>query len=863
MKRNRRPVIVALSALLLVLCMLCLGACRKQVQNSDEELPPDDGELVTVTGIDGYKIIRPDNASTSVRTETGLFYSALKEFFPGLIVDVDYTKEPKPVVNDDYEILIGATNRKESEDAKAFGNAQAGDKWYYLGVHGNKIVITGADDEGVLAAIRYFTKYYAKAKEDGAVEMPKQVCRAYNQYEPRVVSTNAQDVFVISADVGAVPYLADRTGQRDMADVIQQALNDVAAIGGGVVYLPAGTYRLTKQIKVPSYVSLRGDYVDPDKGDMSTGTVLVLDGEGTHKNYSSVLISETSAIEGLTFYYDKQNVKSPVEYSPTVELSGSMITIKDCNFVNSWYAIYGGARAKGMMTLENVKGTALWRGMDNDQSADICVTTDLYFSPTYWAGAGAAFGAPKEEDIRRVMAQNESIGFTLGDCDRDTYENVLLDGFATGVYNREPTRGGVCGSWYNVNIINAKIGMNMYGISGAYGLLLTNCNIEADNAAICNDNSAMEDKRNCIVYLLGCTVKGSVSSGVKTMDIEGMDMDTSYTPISNRPTITKTTLYDVSKYGADRTGKEDVSTALQKALDDAASAGGGIVYLPAGLYRLEQPIEVGANTVLMGAFQAPQKGSDAFKGTVILATWGRMGDASSQASITVTGNNSGVADLTVYYPENGVSLTQTIDQSPVEYSYFIRCKGRANFVSELCMIAVSRGVHFDGANSFIADRISMTVYDTGIHATESVGGVISRIHTNGTYHNIGAKASSVLGADWMNDSSRVYELIDTHLRPRMTLIKIEDCEGIQIRHAFHYGAKTFLEATRSEIFMINCESGHIDKGKSLELGKKCNIRSVNFIRENPSEYISEEERSNTLRLYLFDCAFVPAVHVIR
>ena len=115
----------------------------------------------------------------------------------------------------------------------------------------------------------------------------------------------------------------------------------------------------------------------------------------------------------------------------------------------------------------------------------------------------------------------------------------------------------------------------------------------------------------------------------------------------------------------------------------------------------------------------------------------------------------------------------------------------------------------------------------------------------------------------MNESSRVYELIDTHLRPRMTLIKIEDCEGIQIRHAFHYGAKTFLEATRSEIFMINCESGHIDKGKSLELGKKCTIRSVNFIRENPSEYISEEERSNTLRLYLFDCAFVPAVHVIR
>ena len=145
----------------------------------------------------------------------------------------------------------------------------------------------------------------------------------------------------------------------------------------------------------------------------------------------------------------------------------------------------------------------------------------------------------------------------------------------------------------------------------------------------------------------------------------------------------------------------------------------------------------------------------------------------------------------------------------------------------------------------------------------TTGGVISRIHTNGTYHNIGAKASRVLGDDWMTDSSRVYDLIDTHLRPRMTLIKVDDCEGIQIRHAFHYGAKTFMDATRSDIFLLNCESGHIDEGKTFVLGQKCNIRSVNFIRENPAEYISEEDRSNVLRLYLFDCAYTPTVHVIR
>lgn len=864
MKRNQRYWAPALLAALLVLCLIGVCGCRKDPpQKNEEDVPPDDGELVTVTGIGSYKVIRPDNASTGVRTEAGVFYNTLKTLFPSLSIDVDYTKGPKPVVNDDYEILIGATNRKESEDALAFGNAQAGDKWYYLGVHGNKIVITGADDEGVLAAMRYFLRYYAAAKGDNTLEMPKQLCRAYDQYEPRVITTATGDAFVTAADVSAIPYMADWKGTRDASDIIQQAMNDVAAKGGGVVYLPAGTYRITKQMKVPAYVVLRGDYVDPDKGDMAKGTVILLDGEGTHKNQSSFLLAETSSVEGLTFYHEKQNVTSPIPYSPTVELAGSMVTVKDCNFVNSWYAIYGGARPKGMMTLDNVKGTALWRGMDNEQSADICVTTGLYFSPTYWAKAGTAFASPKEEDIRRAMTLNGSIGFSLGDCDRDTYEDVLLDGFATGVYNREPTRGGVCGSWYNVDIINAKTGMDMYGVSGAYGLLMTNCKISASGTAIYNDSSAIEDDKNSIIYLLGCTVEGSVSSGVKTMDLEGIDINSDYTPIGNRPTITATTMYDLSKYGADATGETDVSQALQKALNDAAAAGGGIVYLPAGLYRLEQPVEVRANTVLMGAYQAPQKGNDTFKGTIILATYGRGGDEGAKASITVTGNNSGVTNMTVYYPENGVSMTQTIDKSPVEYSYFIRCTGKANFVSEMCLIAASRGVHFEGANNFIADRLSMTVYDTGIRASMTTGGVISRIHTNGTYHNIGARASRVLGDDWMTDSSRVYDLIDTHLRPRMTLIKVDDCQGIQIRHAFHYGAKTFMDATRSEIFLLNCESGHIDEGKTFVLGKKCSIRSVNFIRENPAEYISEEERGNVLRLYLFDCAYTPAAHVIR
>lgn len=45
-------------------------------------------------------------------------------------------------------------------------------------------------------------------------------------------------------DVSLPPYNADKSGETDVTEVIQKALNDVGQAGGGVVYLPAGTYKV-------------------------------------------------------------------------------------------------------------------------------------------------------------------------------------------------------------------------------------------------------------------------------------------------------------------------------------------------------------------------------------------------------------------------------------------------------------------------------------------------------------------------------------------------------------------------------------------------------------------------------------------
>ncbi len=58
------------------------------------------------------------------------------------------------------------------------------------------------------------------------------------------------------------------------------------------------------------------------------------------------------------------------------------------------------------------------------------------------------------------------------------------------------------------------------------------------------------------------------------------------------PVITKN-LVDITQapYNADNTGNSDVTGLIQQALDDVGSAGGGVVYLPAGTYRIKTPAE--------------------------------------------------------------------------------------------------------------------------------------------------------------------------------------------------------------------------------------------------------------------------------
>ncbi|MBQ7337912.1 MAG: hypothetical protein IJW40_05590 [Clostridia bacterium] len=839
--------VIALLCLLLVISALV--GCTEQPEEPSVDTDvgdltstesPDDG--VSVAGLSEYTVVRTELGMTAEKNAATELASLMRDSCGYAAIVTDYIDAVEK------EILIGSTNRPESTAAMTWALSQVseGESWFYIGATDNKIVLTGTGDDGVAAAVRYFIMNYKDQIKSGAVQLPEQAVFTYRNGAPTLVSTEMgtrgeKDVFVATIDLGSAPYFADADGESDVTKVIAKALEDVGAMGGGVVYLPAGTYRISDTLTLPQNVTLRGDYVDPDQGRFDAGTVLLIDGKKFQENKNVLIMNQGTLAQGLAVYYEGQSLSEPVAYAATVSCNAGQgcWELRDLTLINSYDGISNNKTPNGMVTVDNAKGTVLHMGYEMQQRADISIGTDIYLSPKYWAAAGEAYNAPDEADIRAYMKGNGSIGFYLGDCDRDTYENILLDGFATGMYNREMTRAGLSGSYYKVRILDTKVGIEGHGIDTRYGLLLANCEIEASDVAV--NNATESDSAFCCVFLMNSTVKGELVGSVKQLTSEEGADDTVYRAKSRIAPEPAEKLFDLADYGADATGKTDVSAALQKALDDAAAAGGGIVYLRAGRYLLTQPVSIKGNNVqLLGCNLGTHTQNGALDtASILMVTYGRGGSEQDSAAITISGDNSGVTGFSVIYPENGVSSAEYETKAPAEYAYCIRATGKNTYVNFMCMIAVSRAVHFDGADDFICDRLLMTVWDNGVKANDC-DGVISRIHTNGTYHTLGTGCLPVLGNDWTyNGAEVVVKILDTHIVNRLTLIRLENCSSVQLLHVFHYGARQYMDASNSDIYVLNGESSRLT-GISFALHGNCDLTVINFMRPNPSEYLSQE-----------------------
>ncbi len=131
-------------------------------------------------------------------------------------------------------------------------------------------------------------------------------------------------------DVTKEPYKADHTGHEDVTDKIQEAINDAIDNGGGVVYLPAGTYKVSRSpekdaclLISDSRVILRGDGPDRtflynDTNEMRGNAIIKVLGGGS---WATVRGKVTSISQDLM----KPTNVIPVESADGFELGETVI----------------------------------------------------------------------------------------------------------------------------------------------------------------------------------------------------------------------------------------------------------------------------------------------------------------------------------------------------------------------------------------------------------------------------------------------------------------------------------------------------------------------------------------------------------
>jgi len=189
--------------------------------------------------------------------------------------------------------------------------------------------------------------------------------------------------------------------------------------------------------------------------------------------------------------------------------------------------------------------------------------------------------------------------------------------------------------------------------------------------------------------------------------------------------------YDVTMFGARGDGVTDDTAAFQEALDLAGDAGGGIVRVPRGTYKIAGHLSVPMAVTLEGMWQAPPshpglRDSGAPKpeyGTVLLAVEGR-GSEDATPFISLS-DNATLKGFVIFYPE------QDREGIPEPYPWTIRIRGTNAAVLDVELLNPYRAIDARRAHRHLIRNVHGQPLRLGILVDEIYDiGRIENVHFN-------------------------------------------------------------------------------------------------------------------------------------
>jgi len=650
------------------------------------------------------------------------------------------------------------------------------------------------------------------------------------------------------ASVNGVDEGLDNTGAQDCTAKIQELLDKLAnvtnpdknsdqGIGnrgavenltGGVLYLPEGKYRVNGTIIIPRGVTLRGDWVKPEKGQAVKGTVIMAYGNAGDDDELKALFTmqPSTQICNLSIFYPEQDPGNVTKYPPSIlygqkgYFGNDYCNVRNVTLVNSYKGVmFSTYNNGGCPNIFGLYGTPLYQGVLMDRIADVGRFDHIDFSPAYWAGA--SLGNVYSESEIKNYTYNNGTGFVMRRNDWSYTCNYTCEGYKTafsaertpvampdGTPIDEAGRGRPNGHNYSFNINDCQCAIDIQASSNS-GIMFTRinvydcveavryssdtegavqfyeCNFSSDGTSVTIDEGASMPLmfKDCVidgnVNVLGgqlvadaTTFNGDVhvvagarallTGNVYNGEFENKSLFKNV--ISDKSTFAQelpefkqvwmeipetkpvqANLFIVTdeEYGAqpintnDRVNPDglstakDASAAIQKALDAAKAAGGGIVYLPPGHYRMDGTLTIPEGVELKGSsdIASVPRGNGA-----IFEVFCGLGNENGTPFITME-ENSGIRGITINYPEQD-------DPTNVKlYPYAVR-GNKDVYIVNLALRATYKGIDLftNKCDNHYVDYISGHCFTNVVRVGgNSENGLISNIQCNSIAYAYGCQ----------------------------------------------------------------------------------------------------------------------------
>ncbi len=305
---------------------------------------------------------------------------------------------------------------------------------------------------------------------------------------PRVVKTHYPTEDLVIATAVATDYGVKADGATDDSAALQQAIAQVAAAGGGVLFLPEGRYRLDGPITVKETVTLRGDWTSPEHG--VKGTILMITGgRGDADAQASITLERGSGLREVSLWWPEQKPDEIVPYPWAIRTSAAMtgdnITVHNVTLVNAYQGIKIGPEWNELHLVRSVYGTILKTGVWIDLTTDIGRLMSVRFSPSYWEASGLP-GAPTSDAARKALRDSmhrDATGVEMLRSDWEYFYDIYAEGLRCGMRILAGPNGTSNAVVFGMGTRACAIGLQIDALN-AVGLAVTGSRFEADEAAI-------------------------------------------------------------------------------------------------------------------------------------------------------------------------------------------------------------------------------------------------------------------------------------------------------------------------------------------------------------------------------------------